>query len=313
MKVAVLGAAGGIGQPLALLLKARLPAGSELALYDIAPVTPGIAVDLGHIPTAVKVKGFSGEDAAPALQGTDVVMICAGVSRKPGMDRSAVFHVNAGVVASLVGQIATHSPSALVGIVTSPVNATVPIAAAVLSKTGVYDKNKLFGVTTVDVERATTFVAEIKNLRPEDVSVPVIGGHSGTTVLPLLSQIPNVTFDDPEVSDLIRRVRNASTEVVEAKAGGGLATLSVAHAAARFTMSLVRALKGEAGVVECAYVEGGGSPARFFAQPVELGTSGVTAIKGIGTLSSFETNALNALLDVLHKDIRLGEEYASKS
>ncbi len=312
MKVAVLGAAGGIGQPLALLLQARLPAGSELALYDIAPVTPGIAVDLGHIPTAVKVKGFSGEDAAPALQGADVVMICAGVSRKPGMDRSAVFHVNAGVVASLVGQVATHSPTALVGIVTSPVNATVPIAA-VLGKTGVYDKNKLFGVTTVDVERATTFVAEIKNLRPEDVSVPVIGGHSGTTVLPLLSQIPNVTFDDPEVSDLTRRVRNASTEVVEAKAGGGLATLSVAHAAARFTMSLVRALKGEAGVVECAYVEGGGSPARFFAQPVELGTSGVTAIKGIGTLSSFETNALNALLDVLHKDIRLGEEYASKS
>ena len=56
MKVAVLGAAGGIGQALALLLKNRLPAGSELSLYDIAPVTPGVAVDLSHIPTDVKVK-----------------------------------------------------------------------------------------------------------------------------------------------------------------------------------------------------------------------------------------------------------------
>ena len=52
MKVAVLGAAGGIGQALALLLKTQLPSGSELSLYDIAPVTPGVAVDLSHIPTA---------------------------------------------------------------------------------------------------------------------------------------------------------------------------------------------------------------------------------------------------------------------
>ncbi|STY64874.1 Malate dehydrogenase [Mannheimia haemolytica] len=54
-KVALLGAAGGIGQSLALLLKLNLPAKSELSLYDISPVTPGIAVDLSHIPTDVKV------------------------------------------------------------------------------------------------------------------------------------------------------------------------------------------------------------------------------------------------------------------
>lgn len=50
MKVAVLGAAGGIGQPLSLLLKKGLPAGSELALYDVSPVVPGVAADLSHIP-----------------------------------------------------------------------------------------------------------------------------------------------------------------------------------------------------------------------------------------------------------------------
>ena len=53
MKVCVLGAAGGIGQPLSLLLKLQLPAGSELSLYDVAPFTPGVAVDLSHIPTDV--------------------------------------------------------------------------------------------------------------------------------------------------------------------------------------------------------------------------------------------------------------------
>ena len=73
MKVAVLGAAGGIGQALSLLLKTQLPAGSELALYDVAPVVPGVAVDLSHIPTAVKVTGHGKDDLAGALTGTDVV------------------------------------------------------------------------------------------------------------------------------------------------------------------------------------------------------------------------------------------------
>ena len=61
MKVCVLGAAGGIGQPLSLLLKLQLPAGSELSLYDVAPFTPGVAVDLSHIPTDVSVAGFVGD------------------------------------------------------------------------------------------------------------------------------------------------------------------------------------------------------------------------------------------------------------
>ena len=69
MKVAVLGAAGGIGQALALLLKLQLPAGTELSLYDIAPVTPGVAKDVSHIPTAVKAEGFSGEDPTPGPCG----------------------------------------------------------------------------------------------------------------------------------------------------------------------------------------------------------------------------------------------------
>ena len=104
MKVAVLGAAGGIGQALALLLKLQLPAESELALYDIAPVTPGVAKDVSHIPTAVKVEGFAGEDPTPALKGADVVLISAGVARKPGMDRSDLFNINAGIVRNLIEQ-----------------------------------------------------------------------------------------------------------------------------------------------------------------------------------------------------------------
>jgi len=312
MKVAVLGAAGGIGQALALLLKTQLPSGSELSLYDIAPVTPGVAVDLSHIPTAVKIEGFAGEDATPALKGADVVLISAGVARKPGMDRSDLFNVNAGIVKNLVNQVAKTCPQACIGIITNPVNTTVAIAAEVLKNAGVYDKNKLFGVTTLDIIRSNTFVAELKGKQPDEVEVPVIGGHSGVTILPLLSQIPGVSFSDQEVADLTKRIQNAGTEVVEAKAGGGSATLSMGQAAARFGLSLVRALQGEQGIVECAYVEGDGEHARFFSQPLLLGKNGVAERKSIGTLSAFEQQAMEGMLETLKKDIQLGEEFVNK-
>ena len=312
MKVAVLGAAGGIGQALALLLKTQLPSGSELSLYDIAPVTPGVAVDLSHIPTDVNIKGFSGEDATPALVGADVVLISAGVARKPGMDRSDLFNVNAGIVKNLVQQIAKTAPKACIGIITNPVNTTVAIAAEVLKKAGVYDKNKLFGVTTLDIIRSNTFVAELKSKNCGDVEVPVIGGHSGVTILPLLSQIPGVSFSEQEVNDLTKRIQNAGTEVVEAKAGGGSATLSMGQAAARFGLSLVRALQGEKGVVECAYVEGDGEYARFFSQPLLLGKNGIEERQSIGKLSAYEQQALNGMLETLRKDIQLGEEFINK-
>lgn len=310
MKVAVLGAAGGIGQALSLLLKTQLPAGSELSLYDVAPVVPGVAVDLSHIPTDVKVTGFGKDNLNDALQGCDIVLIPAGMPRKPGMDRSDLFNINAGIVKNLVSAIADTCPQACIGVITNPVNTTVAIAAETLKAKGVYDKNKLFGVTTLDVIRAETFVAELKGLNAANMHVPVIGGHSGTTILPLLSQVEGVEFSDDEVASLTKRIQNAGTEVVEAKAGGGSATLSMGQAAARFCLSLVAAMKGE-NVVEYTYVEVNSDDAAFFAHPVRLGANGVEQILPYGDLSDFEQQAKEEMLDGLRGDIQLGVDFVN--
>ena len=82
--MAVLGASGGIGQPLSLLLK-QLPSISQLNLYDIIH-TPGVAADLSHIETRAQVKGYLGpKDLHQCLDGSDIVLIPAGVPRKPGL------------------------------------------------------------------------------------------------------------------------------------------------------------------------------------------------------------------------------------
>merc|ERR1711981_846752 len=128
--VAVLGAAGGIGQPLSLLLKAN-PAVKNLHLFDIAG-TPGVAADLSHCDTPAQAKGFQGnEEIGDCLKGMDIVIIPAGVPRKPGMTRDDLFNTNATIVASLAEACAEHCPKAWVGIISNPVNSTVPIAAEV--------------------------------------------------------------------------------------------------------------------------------------------------------------------------------------
>lgn len=185
-KVAVVGASGGIGQPLSLLLKLD-PRVTTLSLYDVVR-TPGVAADISHCSTPAKVQGYCGpEQIRTALNGCDVVVIPAGVPRKPGMTRDDLFNTNASIVKGIAEVCAEECPKAMFLVISNPVNSTVPIFAEVLKKKGVYDKKRLFGVTTLDIVRANTFVAENQHFDVYKTNVTVVGGHAGTTILPLLS------------------------------------------------------------------------------------------------------------------------------
>jgi len=310
-KVAVLGGAGGIGQPLSLLLKQN-PLVSKLAVFDIAHAK-GVACDLSHINTPAQVTGHVGDDELPAaLDGAHVVVIPAGVPRKPGMTRDDLFNINAGVVKKLAAAIAKSCPKAMVCIITNPVNSTVAIAAETLKKAGVYDPKRLFGVTTLDVTRARTFVASKKGTDVTKVEVPVIGGHAGGTILPLLSRAtPAVSFTDAERDALTVRIQNGGTEVVDAKAGAGSATLSMALAGHEFVHNVLRGLKGES-VVVCTMVESNVTSCKYFANPIELGPNGVAKNLGLGALSDYEKAKLEKeVIPELAASIKKGEQFAA--
>jgi malate dehydrogenase len=310
-KVVLAGASGGIGQPLALLLKLD-PLVSKLALYDIAPVTPGVAVDLSHMDTPAKVTGHKGpSELIDAIKGADVVVIPAGVPRKPGMTRDDLFNTNASIVRDLTLAIALNAPKAIMTIITNPVNSMVPIASEVMKKAGVYDPARILGVTTLDVVRAQAFIGEINGIDPRKVSVPVIGGHSGVTIIPVLSQSnPAVNLtDEKKIKALTHRIQEAGTEVVKAKAGGGSATLSMAYAGARLADAVLRGLNGDADVVECAYVKSDVTESPYFACPVVLGANGVSKTLGYGELNSYETQLLKDAIPELLKNIKTGVEF----
>jgi len=278
----------------------------------VAPVNKGVAADLSHIDTGAKVEGFVGAgELAAALKGADVVVVPAGVPRKPGMTRDDLFNINAGIVASTAKAIAENCPNALTLIISNPVNSTVPIAAEILKRKGVYNPKKLFGVTTLDVVRANTFVAEHQRLDVRATRVNVIGGHAGITIIPLLSQVPNARFAPQDIEALTQRIMFGGDEVVKAKAGAGSATLSMAYAGAKFAFQVLRARAGQRGIVECSFVESaiGGSGVPFFASPVELGADGIQQVRGYGNLSAFEQTKLTAALDELRASIQKGIEF----
>ncbi|CAL5346360.1 unnamed protein product [Camellia sinensis] len=302
-KVVVLGAAGGISQPLALLIKLN-PLVSSRFLYDIAG-TPGIAADVSHINTCAQVAGFMGEEQlGQALDGADLVIIPAGVPRKPGMTRDDLFNINAGIVKSLC--------SALVNMISNLVNSTVPIAAEVFKKAGTYDEKKLFGVTMLDVVRAKTFYAGKAKVPVarifiyEHVNVPVVGGHAGITILPLFSQVtPKAYVSDEDIKALTKRTQDGGTEVVEEKAGKGSATLSMAYVGAIFADACLKGLNGVPNVVECSFVQSTITELPFFASKMiwRLGKNGVEEVLGLGPLSDYEKQGLESLMPELKTSI----------
>ncbi|KAI9501917.1 Malate dehydrogenase, cytoplasmic [Coemansia spiralis] len=313
-KVAVLGAAGGIGQPLSLLLKAN-PRITELGLYDIHN-TPGVAADVGHINTLSNVTGYTAKDKdglEKALEGAELVVIPAGVPRKPGMTRDDLFNTNASIVRDLAQACAKVCPKAKLLIISNPVNSTVPIATKVFEDAGVYDPKRIFGVTSLDLVRASRFVGDKLG---KVVDVPVVGGHAGVTIIPLFSQVKGLELSKDELDALTYRVQFGGDEVVKAKDGAGSATLSMAFAGARFADSLLRAGAGE-DVLEWAFIrtelfknEG----LEFFSTYVKLDKNGVKEILPLPeSISEYEKELVKKAIPELKKSETKGTNFVANN
>lgn len=203
-----------------------------------------------------------------------------------------------------------HCPNAHFLIISNPVNSTVPIFAETLKKAGVFNPKRLYGVTTLDVVRASRFVSEVKGSDPKDVKVTVIGGHSGVTIVPLLSQT-GLDFTKEELDALTHRIQFGGDEVVQAKNGTGSATLSMAFAGARFANSVLEAtVGGKKGVIEPSFVKSDAvEGCEYFSTNIELGPEGVEKIHPIGEISEYEKELIAKAVPELQKNITKGNNF----
>merc|ERR1712061_408672 len=279
----------------------------------------GVAADLSHGERKNTMKGYClGLSDKPVdkleecLTGCHLVLIPAGMPRKPGMTRDDLFKVNADIAKNIVEACAKFCPDAVLGMIVNPVNSVVPAMAELYKKKGL-DHLKVVGITTLDVVRANKFVGEITGKNPNFINVPVIGGHAGETILPLFSQDKVAkTIEAEKIPALDSHVQDAGTDVVNAKNDKGSATLSMGYAGARLGKSVLAGLLGRKRT-ECAFVASTITDLPYFAQKVTFGEGGVVKVLPLGKLSEHETKRLEEVKETLKAEIDTGLKYAEEN
>ena len=281
-KIALVGA-GNIGGTLALL--AGLKELGDIVLFDIQEGIPqGKALDIAQ---ASPVEGFnadvSGANDYSALKDSDVVIVTAGVARKPGMSRDDLVGINTKVMTQVGAGIKENCPNAFVICITNPLDAMV----GVLQEASGLPKEKVVGMAGVlDSARFRYFLAEEFNVSVEDVTAFVLGGH-GDTMVPLVrySTVAGIPVPDliamgwstqAKIDEIVQRTRDGGAEIV-----GLLKTGSAFYAPASSAIEMAESyLKDKKRVLPCAaYVDGAyGLDGLYVGVPVVLGAGGVEKI-----------------------------------
>ena len=281
-KIGLVGA-GMIGGTLAHL--AGLKELGDIVLVDIAEGIPqGKGLDLAESsPVEMFDAKFIGSNSYDALEGSDVVIVTAGIPRKPGMSRDDLIGINSGIIKTAAEGIKKHAPNAFVIVITNPLDAMVEV----MQKATGFDPKKVVGMAGVlDSARFRYFLAEEFNVSVEDVTAFVLGGH-GDTMVPLTrySTVAGIPLPDlvamgwttqEKLDQIVQRTRDGGAEIVAL-----LKTGSAYYAPASAAIAMAESyLKDKKRVLPCAAKLNGeyGVKGLYIGVPVVIGKNGVEKI-----------------------------------
>ncbi len=301
-KIALIGG-GQIGGTLAHL--AALKELGDVVIFDIAEGLPlGKALDLAQsAPVDSFNAKLSGTNSYADIAGADVVIVTAGVPRKPGMSRDDLIGINLKVMAAVGEGIKAHAPNAFIICITNPLDAMV----WALQKFSGVPHNKIVGMAGVlDSARFRHFLAEEMNVSVEDVSAFVLGGHGDTMVpMPRFSTVAGIALPElvkmgwlkqDRLDQIITRTANGGAEIV-----GLLKTGSAYYAPATSGIQMAESyLKDQKRVLPCAvHVDGAyGIKDLYVGLPCVIGEKGVERIVEL-ELTEAEKAALNKSADAV--------------
>ena len=265
----------------------------DVVLIDIIEGVPqGKALDLAEAaPIEKHDSRLIGANEYDASAGSDIVIITAGIPRKPGMSRDDLISTNAGIVKTVTRHVATLSPDSVLIIVSNPLDAMCHVAY----ETSGFPKERVLGMAGVlDSARFRSFIAAELNVSVENTHAFVLGGHGDTMVpLPRYSTVAGIPITEllskDRIEALVERTRNGGAEIV-----GLLKTGSAYYAPASAAVEMAESiLKDKKKILPCAaYLEGEyGINELFIGVPVKLGAKGAEQIVEI-TLTKEEKAAL---------------------
>lgn len=277
-KVTVVGA-GKYGSTTAQRL-AEADIADEVVITDIVEGLPqGLALDMNQSRPIVGYRTLvTGTNDYADTAGSDVVVITAGLPRKPGMTRMDLLEVNAGIVTNVVNQLMEFSPEAILVVVTNPLDQMTTLAAEVSG----LPRNKVLGQAgMLDSARFAHFISEATGADILDIEAVTLGSHGATMVpVPSLCKVGGKplaeALDAETINELVDRTRNGGAEIV-----GLLKTGSAYYAPSAAAASMVEAILTDSGATMpvCAWTEGEyGIDGVYLGVLAKLGASGVTEI-----------------------------------
>ena len=289
-KVTVVGA-GNVGATAAQRLAEKELA--DVVLIDIIEGVPqGKSLDLAEAAPIEKHDAhFLGANDYAASANSDIIIITAGIPRKPGMSRDDLLAINRGIMKSVVQQVCRYSPNAILIIVSNPLDAMCHVA---MEESG-FPKNRIIGMAGVlDSARFRAFISMELDVSVENIQALVLGGHGDTMVpLPRFSTVAGVPVTElmsPERIDALAvRTRNGGAEIV-----GLLKTGSAYYAPASAAVEMAESiLKDKKKILPCAaFLEGEyGISGLFVGVPVKLGKNGIEQVVAL-RLTADEQKAL---------------------
>lgn len=302
-KVTVVGA-GNVGETTAQRLAEKELC--DVVLVDVVEGMPqGKALDLSEAAPIEKHDArISGANDYDLSEGSDIIIITAGIARKPGMSRDDLISTNAGIVKIVTQEACKLSPNAIIIVVSNPLDAMCQVAY----ETSGFPRQRVIGMAGVlDSARFRTFIAMELNVSVENTHAFVLGGHGDTMVpLPRYSTVAGIPITEllpkDRIDALVKRTANGGAEIVSLLKTGS-AYYAPASAAAEMAESI---LKDKKKILPCAaYLEGEyGINDLFMGVPVKLGARGVEEIIQI-TLTDEEQAALYKSADAVQelKDI----------
>ena len=251
----------------------------DVVLVDIVEGVPqGKALDLTEAAPVEKHDArLIGTNAYEATEGSNIVIITAGIPRKPGMSRDDLISTNAGIMKKVTEQVAKSSPNSILIIVSNPLDAMCHVA---LEASG-FPKNRVIGMAGVlDSARFRAFIAMELDVSVENTHAFVLGGHGDTMVpLPRFSTVAGIPITElvskNRIDAMVDRTRNGGAEIVK------LLTTSAYYAPASAAVEMAEAiLKDKKKILPCAaYLEGEyGCHDLFIGVPVKLGKNGIEKI-----------------------------------
>ncbi|KAJ0179436.1 hypothetical protein K1T71_005148 [Dendrolimus kikuchii] len=312
VQVSIAGAASDIGSNVALLLKQNMKV-RRLQLYDDDDRVKGIGYELGNIPGGPLVSVFAGDrKLGPAIRSSEIVLMVARLPRNPGKTREQMMAANAPNLEELCRAVAEHNQDAFLAISTNPINSIIPFASSLLYKYNCYNPLKVFGITHIDSARSRAFAANAINASARELNIPVIGGHSDETIIPLFSNLTpsHLCIDQCLADTLTRLVRKAGTDVVTQKHGHESATLAMAWSINEFVDNIIDAVNGSE-VVVSSYTANPNFGTRFFAGPTIVGADGIIQTCCNLPMNELECYLLNCSIPIINKEIAQGEDFVN--